>query len=162
MYCDKIPKKFGEFMGDNKKIPWENSYSIGIKDIDRQHKKLFDLVNELYDLEENDNIKEQIRKILYAFHDYTIVHFKDEENYMASINFPDLENHKIIHQGIIDSLSNIIHTPASLSIVKSKMKVVAKRVLIEHIVNEDTKIKAYHVKHVQANEEIYELPDFQG
>jgi hemerythrin len=146
-------------MSENKKILWDNAYSLGIKQIDHQHKKLFDLVNELYDLEENGNIKEQIRKILYAFHDYTKVHFKDEEDYIASINFPDLENHKIIHKTIIESLSNIIHTPASLSIIKTKMRVVAKRVLIEHIVHEDSKIKTFQDASGVINEKIYKLPD---
>ena len=148
-------------MENNKKIAWDDTYRLGIKGIDRQHQKLFDLVNELYDLEESDNVKEEIRKILYAFHDYTIVHFKDEEDFMKAIKFPDLENHKIIHQNIIDSLYNIIHTPASLSIIKSKMRVVAKRVLIDHIVNEDTKIKAYQLKNPPKDEEIYDLPDFR-
>jgi len=148
-------------MDDNKKIAWSDTYKLGIKGIDRQHQKLFDLVNELYDLEENENIKEDIRKILYAFHDYTVVHFKDEENFMKVIKFPDIENHKLIHKNIVDSLYKIINTPASLNIIKSKMRVVAKRVLIDHIVNEDTKIKTYQLKNPPKDEEIHNLPDFQ-
>ena len=58
----------------------------------------------------------------------------------------------------MESLSNIIHTPATLNIVKSKMRVVAKRVLIEHIVNEDFKIGLYAREH-KAKAEIYNLDD---
>ena len=145
-------------MPNHEKVHWENAYSVGIKDIDKQHKKLFELVNKLYDLNDNANIKEEIRDILYAFSDYTKVHFKDEEDYMKSISYPELEKHKEIHERIVESLSNIIHTPATLNIVKSKMRVVAKRVLIEHIVNEDFKIGLYAREH-KAKAEIYNLDD---
>lgn len=145
-------------MSQNEKIHWEHDYSIGIKSIDNQHKKLFDLVNKLYDLEESKNIKEEIREILYAFNDYTIVHFRDEEAYMNSIGYPNFEEHKKIHEHIVESLSQIVHTPATLNIIKSKMRVVAKRVLIDHIVNEDHKIWEYVKKH-NIDEDIYDLDD---
>ncbi len=140
------------------KVHWENSYNIGIKSIDIQHKQLFDLVNKLFDLKDNVNVKEEIREILYAFSDYTIVHFKDEESYMASIGYPGLEEHKKIHQYIIESLSKIIHTPASLGIIKTKMRVVAKRILIEHIVEEDHKIALYKEANNIA-EKVFDLDD---
>ena len=76
-------------MPNHEKVHWENAYSVGIKDIDKQHKKLFELVNKLYDLNDNANIKEEIRDILYAFSDYTKVHFKDEEDYMNPSLIPN-------------------------------------------------------------------------
>lgn len=142
-------------MPHNPKIPWDDSYIIGIKAIDNQHKKLFDLVNRLYDVEEGENSKEELRTILYEFNDYMKVHFKDEEEYMASIDFPDLKNHRKIHQKLIENLATIIHTPAKLEIIKTKMRVVAKRVLIDHIMHEDIKIKLYALK--DCNEEIFDL-----
>ena len=146
----------GNKMSVNGKVEWNQAYSVGIRLVDQQHKKLFELVNKLYDLEENDNIKEQMREILYAFRDYTIVHFKEEEDYMLDIGYPDLEDHKIIHKNIIYSLSQILQTPASLSIIKTKMRVVAKRVLVEHIVHEDQKIGAFAKEH-QTGEKIFTL-----
>ena len=142
----------------NEKVHWEKSYEIGIREIDNQHKKLFNLVNKLYDLQENANIKEEIREILYAFRDYTIVHFKDEEEYMKSIAYPKLEEHRKIHEHIIESLSDIITTPAGLGIIKTKMRVVAKRILIEHIIEEDHKIALYKDSNTVA-EEVFDLDD---
>jgi len=142
----------------NEKVHWEESYAVGIKEIDDQHKKLFDLVNKLYDLEDNENIKEDMREILYAFRDYTIVHFKDEEEYMRSIAYPELEQHKKKHERIVNSLSQIISTPASLSIIKTKMRVVAKRILVDHIIEEDHKIAIYKENNI-AEEEVFDLND---
>ena len=142
----------------NEKVHWEESYAVGIKEIDDQHKKLFDLVNKLYDLEDNENIKEDMREILYAFRDYTIVHFKDEEEYMKSIAYPALEEHRKIHEHIIDRLAQVIRTPANLNIIKTKMRVVAKRILIEHIIEEDHKIALYKEKN-NIQEEVFDLDD---
>jgi hemerythrin len=139
------------------KIPWDDAYGIGIALIDTQHKHLFDLVNKLYVLQDNSNIKEQIRQILYEFNDYTVTHFNDEEDYMASIGYPELEYHKELHKNITESLAKIIHTPANLSIIQSKMKIVAKRVLIEHILHEDTKIKLYQLSKQETDEDIFDI-----
>ncbi len=128
-------------MQSNQKISWDDSYKIGIEMLDYQHKKLFDLVNRLYDLEDSQDTKEELRVILYEFNDYMQTHFQEEEEYMLSIGFPNLQEHKQLHKDIVEYLSQIIHTPAKLSIIKSKMRVVAKRALIDHIMNEDSKIK---------------------
>ncbi len=142
----------------NEKVHWEDSYAIGIRYIDDQHKKLFDLVNKLYDLKDNANIKEEIREILYAFRDYTIIHFKDEEEYMKSISYPKLQEHKHKHKKIIDSLVQIINTPATLGIIKTKMRVIAKRVLVDHIVEEDHKIALFKQNNI-ISEEVFALDD---
>ncbi len=129
-------------MSHNEKVPWSNEYKIGISSVDAQHKKLFDLVNALYEIND-DNMKEELRNILYAFSDYMEIHFKDEEDYMLSIGYPELEEHKKIHKDIVERLLKLIHTPAKLNVIKSKMRVVAKRVLIDHILHEDMKIKLF-------------------
>ncbi|WP_455756399.1 bacteriohemerythrin [Sulfurimonas sp.] len=147
-------------MSINEKIAWDDKYKLGIDSIDVQHKKLFEIVNRLYDLKEDSN-KEELRTILYEFSDYMGLHFRDEEEYMLSIKFPDLENHKQLHQDIIDTLTKIITTPAKLSIIKTKMRVIAKRVLIDHIMHEDTKIKLYQIKN-KDDEKIFDLSNIEA
>jgi hemerythrin len=142
-------------MSLNQKVLWDEEYSIGVKTIDNQHKKLFDLVNALYDLEDGDDVKEKLRKILYDFSDYIKTHFQNEEHYMLSIDFPYLEQHQQIHNDIIKSLSEIIHTPAKLNIIKSKMRIVAKRYLIDHIQQEDIKIKHF----IEEKEKVFKISD---
>ena len=142
-------------MDNNQKIPWDDAYLIGITKVDKQHKKLFELVNKLYDLEEGEGSKEKLRELLYDFSDYVKVHFKEEEEYMNAIGFPDLKRHRAIHNSLVETLYKIIQTPAKLDIIKTKMRVIAKRVLVDHIIQEDTKIKEYVVEnHI---EEIFDI-----
>lgn len=138
-------------------IQWNNNYSIGIRAIDTQHKALFETVNRLYILKDNEiNLKEKLKAILYDFREYTQIHFKDEEAFMHSIGYNGLDEHKKLHQKIIDSINDILKNSSSLSIVKSKMRVLSKRLLLKHIVKEDIKIK-YFIDEYNINEEIYEI-----
>lgn len=134
----------------NEKIVWSDEYSIGIRAIDTQHKKLFMLVNKLYDLNEFTTTKEEIRSILYDFSDYMQTHFKEEEEYMFSIGYDRLEEHKKMHKKLIDSLALVIKNPVKLSILKTKMKVISKRALLTHIIKEDTKIKEFQIRDASA------------
>ena len=144
-------------MPSSQKIPWDDRYKIGIEMIDYQHKKLFDLVNRLYDLEDEKDVKEELRIILYEFSNYMQTHFKDEEEYMLSIEYPNLDEHKRLHLDIINNLAQIMSTPAKLSIIKSKMRVIAKRALVDHIMHEDSKIKLFLFE--QENESILDISE---
>ena len=138
----------------NKTIPWNDKYSLGIDAIDTQHKKLFEIVNRLYALDDEHSTKDEIKDILYEFNDYLRTHLSEEEEYMASINFPELPEHKEIHESFIVALTKIITTPAKLDIIKTKMKVFAKRALIDHITHKDIKIKYYKMSLEAPSEKI--------
>ncbi|MCM1050108.1 MAG: bacteriohemerythrin [Clostridiales bacterium] len=79
-------------------IKWEERFNIGVDIIDKEHKKLFKIINKLFAFEE-DEAKEQwvCQEGIKYFKDHALGHFKDEEEYMKSINYPGLEVHKRIH-----------------------------------------------------------------
>jgi len=132
-----------------KDLHWNDAYSLGIELIDDQHHKLFEIVHEILILEEHSRVKEDIKRIFYELSDYMATHFKDEEHYMEQIGFPDLDAHRRHHEQIIEQTGNILKSmrPGTpLSIVKTKMKVAARQLLVQHIVEEDMKIKLFLLK----------------
>ena len=124
-------------------IEWDEGYSLGISNIDFQHKKLFDIAGKVFSLKESPNVKEEIRVILYELNDYIKKHFADEEAFMEKIGFPDLDYHKELHKKIVENVTSITKNSPRLDTIQTKMRVVAKRALIEHILNEDMKIKLF-------------------
>ena len=82
-------------------IQWDNAYSLGIKNIDDQHKHLFHIVDKIFSLQESRDVKGNIRTILHELFEYIKVHFKDEEEFMQSINFPDLTYHRELHEQLV-------------------------------------------------------------
>ncbi|NRU14790.1 hemerythrin [Clostridium beijerinckii] len=88
----------------------KEEYKIGIDQIDEQHKKLFELADQAYTLLKDEFAIDKYDKIIHIMDelkDYTIFHFKSEEEYMKSINYKRLFTQKIEHDKFIKSLEEI-------------------------------------------------------
>lgn len=77
---------------------WNNRYNIGVDIIDKEHKKLFRILNKLFDLGLQDKKGQWVcREAVKYFKDHALKHFQDEENYMLSIDYAGFKMHKHIH-----------------------------------------------------------------
>jgi hemerythrin len=89
---------------------WKEEYSIGIDLIDKQHKYLFDIGNQAYELIRNDlpaDKYDEVIQILEDLRQYTKFHFQTEENYMLKINSDQLPSQKIAHAEFIKKIYSI-------------------------------------------------------
>lgn len=80
-------------------IEWDEKYSVGVDTFDAQHRKIFDLVNTLY-----EGIKQKREVLQEVFEDllqYTQTHFAAEEKAMEAAGYPDLEHHKKEHEALV-------------------------------------------------------------
>ena len=59
----------------NEKLKWQVAYQVGIPEIDKQHKRLFEMLNKLQDIYESDNVKSEIQTVLEEMGDYLNIHF---------------------------------------------------------------------------------------
>lgn len=71
---------------------WDQKYSINNEKIDEQHKKLFELTFKVEEISNRPIYQVELKKIVADFFHYIKIHFQDEENYMAEINYPYLTN----------------------------------------------------------------------
>lgn len=80
----------------------------GIEQIDKEHEKLFELINRTMELL-NDKLLEdkyhQISEVIEELRDYTDTHFANEEAYMAAINDPELELQKKQHMAFREKIN---------------------------------------------------------
>ncbi|MCM1101440.1 MAG: hemerythrin family protein [Clostridium sp.] len=86
---------------------FKDEFLTGIEEIDREHRKLFEIADELYDLKCEEFIPDKydnIKKILGELKDYTLTHFEHEEAYMQSIGYKRMFTQKSQH----DALKEII------------------------------------------------------
>ncbi len=91
-------------------ISWKDDYVLGIEHIDQQHRELFKIASEIHELIQNDLITDKydsIIKLLSELKDYTVFHFKSEEEYMVSIGYRKLLSHKVEHNDFIDKINNV-------------------------------------------------------
>jgi hemerythrin len=75
---------------------WDPSLSVGIEEIDKQHKQLITHINELK-IAFSYNKMYMIEEVLENLINYTNSHFKFEEKLMEEANYPYLEEHKKSH-----------------------------------------------------------------
>lgn len=88
----------------------KDEYLVGIEMIDNEHRKLFEIAENVYQLLHNDFLPDKfdnIRQVLEELRDYTHTHFSHEEAYMESIQYKKLFTQKIQHQQFIDKLDAI-------------------------------------------------------
>ncbi len=86
-------------------ISWNNDLEIDVNEMNEQHKVLVNIMNKIYDLHNsNPDAYQIIEKNLHDLIDWTIKHFKEEEEYMATINYPKLEVHKGTHKDLLSVL----------------------------------------------------------
>jgi hemerythrin len=89
---------------------WKQDYVIGIQIIDEQHQKLFEIGERAYQLLKNKfrtDKYDEIVSILSELKDYTIFHFKTEEEYMKSIGYKKFFSQKVSHNDFIQTINNI-------------------------------------------------------
>jgi len=84
-------------------ICWNDSYSVGDKQLDEHHKQLLVILNKACDACAHGNHR-AFPLILNELLDYVIYHFEEEENYMYGIKYPELETHKIEHLQFCNTL----------------------------------------------------------
>lgn len=80
------------------KFIWAEERSVGIKEIDDQHKHFFEIANGILDLTGEDGLlKEDIIKALEELGDYAFYHFSTEEKYFDKFNYQDAPLHIVAH-----------------------------------------------------------------
>lgn len=78
---------------------WKDEYNIGVDIIDKEHQRLFKILNKLFRFGGEKNKSQwACQEGIKFFKDHAMKHFADEEEYMEFINYEDLDTHKRIHQ----------------------------------------------------------------
>ncbi|MDE5872519.1 MAG: response regulator [Lachnospiraceae bacterium] len=79
-------------------IVWQDRFNTGVDIIDKEHQKLFRIINKLFEFGDDEEKSQWVcQEGIKYFKDHAIKHFADEEEYMESINYSGLQMHKRIH-----------------------------------------------------------------
>lgn len=93
---------------------WNDRFSLGIKTIDEQHKKLFDLIERtqelIQDAEDGIDCYDEIVSVLNQLADYTVYHFEYEEKEMKQVGFEGLDLHIEQHQAFVEKVNEFLAT----------------------------------------------------
>lgn len=85
-------------------IKWDDSYRVGVDEIDAQHKLLFQILNDFVK-EINNADDEEMTALIKALLQYSDYHFKTEENYLRQ--HPEFDHHQSNHQHYINRILSL-------------------------------------------------------
>lgn len=119
-------------------INWSDELSVGIEEIDEQHKILVNLVNQMHDAIDKDHASETVPLILNELIEYTRIHFVVEESLMRILNYPGYSVHHDQHQGLIKNIIELQKkTTTGKTSTNFELMQFLKTWLTRHIMEED-------------------------
>lgn len=84
-------------------------------------------------------------------------HFKEEEAYMQSIEYPYLEQHHQFHQSIIDGMTKILREKKTMEELQISMKFITQKWLVEHILENDLKIEKWRKSTIVSQDDMLDI-----
>ena len=89
---------------DEDLIAWDRSFQFDIDDIDRQHRRLIDLINQLHNAMRKRAGHTVLASTLDELAQYTRQHFENEEALMEESGYADLDAHRQLHRKLVDQV----------------------------------------------------------
>lgn len=88
-------------------IEWTQKLSVSVEELDRQHKKLVNLINQLHDSMKVGKGRDVLGSILNDLTDYTVYHFEAEEKLLLENAYPSYALHKKEHDDLRSQVKEI-------------------------------------------------------
>jgi hemerythrin len=124
------------------KLEWEDSYSVGVQEIDEQHKKLFSIINELLKAVDEKKSDDNFSSIIEELVNYKTYHFQTEEKYFKLFNYEETDKHIASHRFFNDELGKIVEKHHKYDIYFAYDLVeFLENWLVDHLMVEDQKYK---------------------
>ncbi len=130
------------------KFIWTEEYSVGINEIDGQHKHFFDIANKIIDLTAGQNpTKEKAFGLLEELGNYAFYHFGTEEGYFDKFNYREAPLHIDAHNGYREAvrkyLEDINKEGTDIAKMTEEMASYSSDWLSKHIISMDKKYTKY-------------------
>lgn len=126
-------------------LVWHDRYNIGVDFIDKEHRKLFSIMNKLFAFSEQEMKSQWVcQEGIKYFKGHALKHFTEEEVYMASIEYKGFETHRKLHdnfrQKTLPALEKELERSAYSQEAVSHFLGVCAGWLIGHTLTEDRAI----------------------
>ena len=128
-------------------VEWSDVLSVGIEEIDAQHKVLVGLVNEMHEAIHQRHGSEVVGDILEQLADYTRIHFAVEESLMRILGYPGYEEHKLEHEELIQHVHELQHkVETGKTSIGFELMLFLKGWLTNHIMESDQQYAEFFIE----------------
>lgn len=128
-------------------ISWTGDLSVGVQEIDEQHKELVGLLNDLHQAVTDHHGSAACSNILRSLAEYTRIHFAVEESLMRILAYPDFDRHKGEHDALTAQVVQLQSKLASgQAAITFELLHFLKVWLTKHIQESDRRYGAYFLE----------------
>jgi hemerythrin len=125
---------------------WKQSYDTGLKQIDRDHRMILELANDLYTVTNSDTDRAAVLRSCRKIVEFTEQHFSREEKYMQGCAYPGIEKHRQEHARLQEEAQRLLlrlemNAPGSAT----GLYHVLRELFIEHIPEYDQPFGEYYL-----------------
>lgn len=124
-------------------LQWEERFRVGLEAIDKDHQKLFELINQLSDTLHQKSEMDVVRSVVKELYEYTFYHFGREEVVMRRHRYPHFLPHKKMHDDFVRQISMVRdRLAAGLELDTSLLELLdyLRGWLVDHILAQDTQL----------------------
>ena len=133
-------------MEDNEfELKWTNVLTVGVPEMDAEHKALIARVNQLNQAVIKCRDKATIKRVMDSMLAEAAIHFRNEEQLLLEWKYPERAVHAIKHSLLMQQLHHIrseFETPATTFMGELKGLQI-NQLLIDHLLKEDMKYRDF-------------------
>ena len=131
-------------MNDDSAV-WDDAYSVGMAEIDNQHKELVKMTNDLFlsSREGGFAADKAFLQTAKKASDYTREHFSFEEDIMQKAGYPGLADHKKQHSDFLETILKSMLEFEAGKTAGIEMARFLKKWLLNHIAISDKQYSAF-------------------
>lgn len=131
-------------------MQWKDEYSVGITEIDDQHKGIIELITVINAAIDNREGWSDVFFKLEKLRDHARFHFALEESLMRMHGYPKLAEHAELHKHFLDKLDQLQMTTLSRQVTMNTI-VYASNWYTEHMKTQDKEFVRYIIDNGKVN-----------
>jgi hemerythrin len=123
-------------------MEWTEDLSVGVDEIDSQHRELFSRINDLVDAIKHARCKYTIGGTIKFLEDYAVTHFREEERCMLEHHYEGYRQQKAQHELFLRSLSDLKKMLEAPKVEGSfyELSVITNQVVVDWILDHIIKV----------------------
>ncbi len=90
-------------------IEWTPEFSLGVDELDEEHRDLIEAVNQLYQQVRSGRYQTTVIDALEALHASAAAHFAHEEEMMQSHHYADYDAHHADHRRLLTEVTDMMY-----------------------------------------------------
>ncbi len=130
---------------------WKEQYRLGMEEVDRQHKELFERLSSFIQTVRSDDMEweekiPEVKKTLEFMQEYVVEHFDSEEEFQQEIEYPGYEEHHEIHERFKSEIADFADRFKEKGFEEELAQEFSGKLmawLINHVTGDDQKISEY-------------------